>query len=213
LTPTTISPTRLVAFSDGIFAIAITLLVFNLKIPDLPAGSHGRLFPALIGMMPHFITYVMSFLLVAVFWFIHHHMFNHIVRVDNAFIWINVLYLLGISFLPFPSALLGEYPDERCSLIFYIASMSFVGLMLMSMWSYASYGHRLIEKDMPKAMIRYYYMRGLSSQLVFILTIVLALINLSWGRNFLLILIPIQALLQRRYKKMITTTVSRKAGE
>lgn len=199
----TITPARLVSFSDGIFAIAITLLVFNLKIPEIPAGNHDRLFSTIMAMVPRFITYFMSFLLIAVFWFIHHHMFHHIHRIDDIFIWINVLYLLGISFLPFPSALLGAYPDETSALVFYICSMSFVGFMLMSMWGYASYHHRLIDKELPRTAIRYYFMRGLCSQLVFLITIVLALIHLSWGQHFLLLLIPLQFLLQMAYKKSI----------
>lgn len=204
MTSSTISPARLVAFSDGIFAIAITLLVFNLKIPQLPAGSQGRLFQVMVGMIPHFLTYIMSFLLIGVFWFIHHHMFCHIHRVDNAFIWLNVAYLLGISFLPFPSALLGAYPDEIFSLIFYICSLSYVGCMLLSMWAYASYRHRLIEKDLPKSAIHYYFWRGISAQMIFLITIILALIHLSWGQHFLFVLIPVQILLQRIYKKNTT---------
>ena len=203
----TISPARLIAFSDGIFAIAITLLVFNLKIPQLPAGSNGHLAQAIVNMIPHFLTYIMSFLLIAVFWFIHHHMFNHIHRIDNVFIWLNFGYLLGISFLPFPSALLGAYPDEFFSLIFYIGSLSYVGCMLLSIWAYATYNHRLIEKDLPKAAIRYYFWRGISSQIIFLVTIILAFVHLSWGQHFLFVLIPVQLLLQHFYKKSSTPRI------
>jgi uncharacterized membrane protein len=201
LSTSTISPARLIAFSDGIFAIAITLLVFNLKIPRLPAGSGAGLSRTIIDMVPQFLTYIMSFLLIAVFWFIHHHIFSHIHRVDNAFIWLNVAYLLGISFLPFPSALLGAYPDERFSLLFYIGCLSFVGCMLLSIWGYASYKHRLIEKDLSRAAINYFFWRGISSQIIFLITALLALIHLSWGKHFLFVLIPVQLLMQRIYKK------------
>jgi uncharacterized membrane protein len=202
-----ISPSRLVSFSDGIFAIAITLLVFNLKIPDLHKGDvHRTLAQAVTGMVPQFVTYIISFLIIAVFWSIHHHMMNHIHHVDNYFIWINMSFLLGVSFLPFPTALEGSYPDEQFALIFYIASMSFVGLMLMTMWWYASYRRRLIEKDLPVALINHFFKRGLSSQVVFAVTIILTLIHLSWGQHFLLILIPLQFALQFLYKKDLAAT-------
>ena len=200
---TTISPARLVGFCDGIFAIAITLLVFNLRIPHLSSTSDGRLFQAIVDMVPNFVTYILSFLLIAVFWFIHHHMFNHIQRVDNVFIWLNVFYLLGVSFLPFPSSLLGAYSDETFPLIFYICSMSYVGFMLLAMWGYASHRHRLIENNLPRTTIRYYFLRGIASQLVFLLTIILTLIHLDWGKHFLFILIPVQALLQGIYRKTV----------
>jgi len=134
---------------------------------------------------------------------------NHIHHVDNYFIWLNMGYLLGVSFLPFPTALEGSYPDERIALLFYIGSMSFVGLMLLALWGYASYRRRLIEKDPPVAVINHFFKRGLSSQLVFVVTIILTLIRLSWGRRFLIILIPLQFALQFLYKKDIAATASK----
>jgi uncharacterized membrane protein len=208
-----ISPSRLISFSDGIFAIAITLLVFNLKVPALHQGTIQRtLQQAVIAMIPQFLTYIITFLLIAVFWSIHHHMMNHIHHVDNYFIWLNMAYLLGVSFLPFPTTLLGTYPDERFSLIFYICSMSFVGLLLLSMWGYACYRHRLIEKDLPAAVIKHYFARGISSQLIFGITIILALIRLSWGQHFLLVLIPLQFLLQFFYKKALADRLPAKSS-
>jgi uncharacterized membrane protein len=205
-----ISPSRLVSFSDGIFAIAITLLVFNLKIPDLHrAGIHQTLAAAIAAMVPQFMIYVLSFLLIAVFWSVHHHMMNHIHHVDNYFIWLNLAFLLGISFLPFPTALQGNYPNERFALIFYIGSMSYIGFTLLGMWSYASYRRRLVEKDLPVPVIRHYFKRGLFSQLVFAMTIVLALIRLDWGQHFLLVLIPLQFALQFWYKKELIITSSK----
>jgi hypothetical protein len=81
--------------------------------------------------------------------------------------------------------------------------MSFVGLMLLSMWGYACYRHRLIEKDLPAAVINHYFARGFSSQLVFGITIILALLHLSWGQHFLVVLIPLQFLLQYAYKRAL----------
>ncbi len=86
-TDDTISLPRLISFSDGVFAIAVTLLVFNLKVPQLPeANAHLLLHRFIIDMLPHFATYVITFLLVAIYWIFHHRMLNLVTRVDSPFV-------------------------------------------------------------------------------------------------------------------------------
>jgi uncharacterized membrane protein len=107
---------RLEMFSDGVFAIVITLLILDIRIPDVRASEIG---PALYHLLPRVFTYVMSFFVVALYWLGHHRM-SHLVRsVDGPFVWLNMLWLLFVSVIPFPTALLGRYPLEHIPIAVY----------------------------------------------------------------------------------------------
>src|ERR1700753_2805809 len=150
----TVSISRLTSFSDGVFAIAVTLLVFNLKVPQIPANLvHERLPAVIFGMIPSFSTYVISFLLVAIYWTFHHRLMNLLTRIDTPFLWMNIYYLLLICFIPFPSALFGSYGHEIFSFIFYISCMILVNLASIIMVAYASYKYRLIRKELPIVIV------------------------------------------------------------
>jgi uncharacterized membrane protein len=98
---------RLEAFSDGVYAIVITLLILDIRIPEVPSQ---RLGPALAGMLPQVFTYVLSFFVVGLYWFAHHRVSQNVQRIDGTFIWLNLVWLLFVSVMPFPTSLLGRYP-------------------------------------------------------------------------------------------------------
>ena len=107
---------RLEAFSDGVFAIVITLLILDIRIPevqppDLPA--------ALVTILPQLLTYVLSFFIVGLYWHLHHQVAAQVKQIDGAFIWLNLVWLLFVSVLPFPTALLGRYPLQPIPLTIY----------------------------------------------------------------------------------------------
>jgi uncharacterized membrane protein len=97
---------RVEAFSDGVFAIAITLLVLNLKVPS---GSAGHLGEALAAQWPTYAAFLLSFAFIGIMWVNHHRLFNHIRRSDNGLLFLNLLLLLGITVVPFPTALLAAH--------------------------------------------------------------------------------------------------------
>jgi len=201
-TDETITTARLISFSDGVFAIAVTLLVFNLKVPEIPHASIHLLLPGLIkAMLPKFITYVITFLLVAVYWTFNHRMLNLVTHVDNTFIWMNIYYLLMISFMPFPSALYGSYPNEIFSFIFYIGSMVTVSSISIAMLWYASHNHRLINKELPTVVVKYLFYRLFFSITIFLLSIPLAFFRLEWARYSLFILFPMNWLMRKNFRK------------
>ncbi len=104
---------RVEAFSDGVFAIAITLLVLEIRVPAPDATQHGRaLLAALRGLWPSYLGYALSFVTIGIMWSNHHSIFHYVRRADRYFVLINVLFLMCISFLPFPTALLAEYLPE-----------------------------------------------------------------------------------------------------
>ncbi|MBS1512051.1 MAG: DUF1211 domain-containing protein [Bacteroidetes bacterium] len=107
---------RLEAFSDGVFAIVITLLILNVKIPHTP---YHDLLQALTAMLPAISAYILSFLLIGMYWVFHHNAFTHIAQVDGVLLWLNIILLLFISFLPFPAMLMGEYPFTTIPVVVY----------------------------------------------------------------------------------------------
>ncbi|WP_297342574.1 TMEM175 family protein [Amnibacterium sp.] len=136
------SPTaRTEAFSDGVFAIAITLLVLEVHVPQRSDLGPGGLLPALLGNWPSYLSYLATFLTVGVIWLNHHGVFQRIRRVDRTIQWWNLILLLLVSFTPFPNALLAEYlehngflsPDVRIAaatyaLVFAAATAPWVGI-------------------------------------------------------------------------------------
>ena len=129
---------RLAAFSDGVFAIAVTLLVFQLKVPQLAAAQPARL---LAGALWHeratFLSYGFSFAVMAVFWFGHHRAFAHITGHDQPLAWWNTAYLATIAFLPFASALLGRYPANPVAGCLYAATLATSLLLAAALWRHA----------------------------------------------------------------------------
>jgi uncharacterized membrane protein len=131
-------PGRLEAFSDGVLAIAITLLVLEIKVPHLAAPADGReALAALVALGPKFLGYLLSFFFIAVFWVSHHRFFRLIAQVDSGLLWLNVLLLLALSFIPFPTAMIGEYPSNPVSLALFAVVLMLAGIAFNLMWRHA----------------------------------------------------------------------------
>ena len=107
---------RLEAFSDGVFAIVITLLILDIKIPDVQPIA---LPAALVDILPQLLTYIMSFFIVGLYWHLHHQVAAEVKLIDGAFVWLNLVWLLFVSVLPFPTSLLGRYPLQPIPLTIY----------------------------------------------------------------------------------------------
>ena len=126
------SKARLEAFSDGVFAIVVTLLVLEIKVPQLPHGhAAGDLWPAVAALAPKVLTWALSFVFAAIYWVNHHHFLSTVGKVDRGLLFLNALFLLALSFLPFPTALLGEYPRETTALAVFGVSMAVIGLTFL----------------------------------------------------------------------------------
>lgn len=111
---------RIEAFSDGVFAIVITLLVFQLQTPEIKNRENwAELFYALYGLMPKIIGIVISFFFVAVFWISHHQFFNTLNFSKRGLLWLNNLFLFFVTLIPFPTAILGEYHENLTAIIFF----------------------------------------------------------------------------------------------
>lgn len=145
--PNALSLERIVFFSDAVFAIAITLLVLEIKVPHLEEFSEKALNESLIHMIPKFVGFLASFFIIGLMWFEHHRIFRYIKDFDGALIWRNLIFLLSISFIPFPTALSSEYFASRTAFVFYALSFAFAGLAKLWIWSYATSKPNLLAEN------------------------------------------------------------------
>ena len=107
---------RLEAFSDGVFAIVITLLILDIRFPEVPYSQFAT---ALAAVLPRILAYVMSFIIIGLYWVVHHNSMHAMKQTDRGFLWLNILLLLCVSFIPFPTSLLGRYPYQTSPIIIY----------------------------------------------------------------------------------------------
>jgi TMEM175 potassium channel family protein len=148
----TIGPGRLEAFSDGVFAIAATLLILEIGV-DTSRGDLGK---QLTDIWPSYLAYVTTFLIIGIIWINHHHCVSLIGRVDRTFLFINLLLLLVVSFMPFPTKLVAQYlqkPDEREAVIAYATTMTVMAIIYNIWWRYARTNRRLISKHASDAAL------------------------------------------------------------
>ena len=134
---TGLSKTRIEALTDGIFAIAMTLMVFDIKVPTVAQMKQLNLRHELIQLWPRFLAYVISFVMLGVYWVGHHNQYHYIRRTDRPFLWINIFFLMGVSLIPFSTGLLGQFPEDRTALGVYGLNLIMVGGFLYAHWSYA----------------------------------------------------------------------------
>jgi uncharacterized membrane protein len=128
---------RIEALGDGIFAIAMTLLILEFKVPavSLAAGAPPIL-GELMALWPQVVCYATSFLILGVFWIGHHTQFHFVERSDRTMLWINLVFFMTVAFIPFSTALLGVYRTQRAAIVVYAGNMAACGLTLYGHWRY-----------------------------------------------------------------------------
>jgi len=130
--------TRVEAFSDGVFAIAITLLVLEIKVPH--EAAHGRLAAELLRLWPSYLAFLVSFANIGVMWVNHHRLFGLIRRSDDGLVGLNLLLLLGVTWVPFPTAVLAEHllgPDQRVAGLLYAGTFFALAIVFNLLWRHA----------------------------------------------------------------------------
>ncbi len=127
---------RFEAFSDGVFAIAVTLLVIEIKAPDLSQVTQQEAVTKLLQTFPQVLSYITSFIVIGVIWINHHALFHFLKRVDRAALVINLLLLMCVAFIPFPTALIGEFKTSLPVVVFYGLSLAVTGLVYNWLWFY-----------------------------------------------------------------------------
>ena len=121
--------TRLENFSDGVFAIAVTLLILNIHIPDSKGLSDHNLNMSLYRILPHVVTFCFSFMVVGVFWVAHHRIFSFVQVLNSRLLWLNIFYLMFVAMIPLPAAILSENPFLPTAILFYSTTLLVIAVM------------------------------------------------------------------------------------
>ena len=172
---------RLETFADGVMAIAITLLILEVKShPDVP-GS--RLAAVLSHDWPSYAAYVVSFLVIGIIWVNHHHMFRLIERTNHAFLMMNVVFLMPIAVLPWPTALVADHLQDSgrtIAAVVYGLVMESTAIMFNVVWRYASHGKRLLDPRVSDEAIERANRNYLVGPVVYGVATLVALVN-AWA--------------------------------
>lgn len=143
------SAERLAALSDGIFAVAMTLLVLDLRVPAREAVyNDAELRHALLALMPQFVPYLMSFITLGIFWVGQQTQLNHLERSNRSLSWIHIFFLFAVSVTPFSTRLLAEYITYRAALLVYWVNIVLLGAALYFSWTCAL-ASGLVKADLP----------------------------------------------------------------
>lgn len=177
---------RIVFFSDAVMAIAITLMALEIRVPELePELAAAQINDALLGLLPHIYVYILSFLVIGAYWLVHHRVFRQVKRFDSSLIWLNLIFLMTVGFVPVATNALGIYPDLPVVAAFYALSLALVGVAEGIMWLYVN--ARAFTTDPAEAahMRLYMGLRIFTPPVVFLLSLALipvsaTAIELSW---------------------------------
>ncbi len=189
---------RVVFLSDGLFAIALTILVIDLRLPDLPAAtSSGEVSDAIADLVPRAFAYALSFTIISLYWVAHLRRFKLIGRANAGLVYLNLLFLAFIALIPFPTSLVGEHGDQPLPVAIYAGTLSAAGIAGFLSWVYARRAG-LVKADAPQDLVQSGAMRALAAPAVMLASLLLLpitstyLVELSW-----LLILPVQWLLGR----------------
>jgi uncharacterized membrane protein len=174
---TELTTQRIEAFSDGVFAIAITLLILEIRVPEHEGQGAGWLGTALWELWPSYFAYLLSFLMIGIYWANHHYIFKLYRRVDHAFNLLNVGFLMCISFLPFPTAVLARQvmtSERPAAVTFYALGLLLPAMTWFAVWLYASHGYRLIDRRLEPGFVRRLTRQYLLSNLLYLAAILVS---------------------------------------
>ncbi|MBZ0300979.1 MAG: DUF1211 domain-containing protein [Anaerolineae bacterium] len=188
---------RLVFFSDAVFAIAITLLALEIRLPEIEGPlTDAKLLQALQSIGPQYLAFMLSFLVIGVFWIGHHRRYRFIERYDSVLLFLNLLLLMIVAFIPFPTAIISDY-GNLVGTIFYALTMVAAGLVSLAIWGYAASHHRLIDPHMSAHQIRRETILLLTTPIIFSFSMGVAFINTD-AAKFTWILVAFTRLLLPR---------------
>lgn len=181
---------RLIFFSDAVFAIAITLLVLDIRLPGgEEALNNAELLASLLAIWPRYLAYVISFLVIGSFWRSHHRKFRLIRHYDSRLLSLNLLALMVVAFMPFPSSVLSTQ-GNRTATIFYALTIIVADLLFLSLWWYASRNSNLTVPHLDPKVRRREFISPMVTALVFLLSIGIAFINADLAKYSWLLLFP-----------------------
>jgi uncharacterized membrane protein len=190
---------RIVNLSDGVFAIAITLLVLDIRVPDIPEGMVASELPAaLLSLWPKYLGYFLSFAVISTFWIVHHSIFRPIREYDRGLLYLNFLFLMFVAFVPFPTSLLGEYGDHQLPVAIYAGALAIGRLLLTAIHWYSTRDDRLGGEPQNPGEVRFYLIRGLAMPVIFLLSIGVSFFSVGAAIWSWVVMIVVDAVVLRK---------------
>ncbi len=169
---------RLEALADGVFAIAMTLMVLELAIPFISGESTNKeITHALFSIWPRVLTYFLSFMILGVFWLIHHFIFESVKVYDTTLAWLNILFLMFVSLIPFTTSFLGEYFLETTPTLIYGLQLLLMFFLGFSLWTYSTVKNRLVDADFDTSLAKGAQVMGYIYFIILIIAIVFSFIQ------------------------------------
>ncbi|MEO6454761.1 MAG: TMEM175 family protein [Ginsengibacter sp.] len=198
---------RLIFFSDAVFAIAITLLIIEIKVPEIESAhpSEQDFMHSLLSLLPKFFGFVFSFFIIGLYWFIHHKMFGYVINYTGKLIWLNLVFLFSIVLMPFSTAVYSEYSTPKhIELIgpysVYVFNICLTGVLNYFMWRYIGNPKNGVTENFPTGdFLKKAKIRSLLLPAVFLFSLIIAfLINPYIGRNILFFIPIIMSLVKNK---------------
>jgi uncharacterized membrane protein len=193
-----ITTDRIIGFSDAIFAFAITLLALNI---DIPQGiPYDQFIPTMQLLGTHIEKYIISFIVIASFWIGHHRMFEHIKRYDSMLIWLNLLFLVSITFMPVLTDMLSDYSSHQMPVIIYAAALGTASLILGIVWWHATRKH-LVDPNVDDEEIKYNHLRSIVVSCVFYLSIPVSFFSLGLAELMWILVLLVSPIVSYLYER------------
>ena len=197
---------RLILFSDAVFAIAITLLVIELKLPELDELTEDSLQQSLRDAFPHFFSFVMSFMIIGIYWMSHHRMFYYVTDYNRRLIWMNLFFLFFIALMPFSSNVFGVYSGLNTAFLVYVFNISMLALFNYMLYGYISRPDKKLSHGLDnRRLVKYFQARSWVVPLCFGIGVLITLTAkspwmLAFSRMTPILIIPGMRIIRWKYK-------------
>lgn len=170
------SSSRLEMFSDGVFAIIMTLLILEIHVPDFSGLTGSILLSSLKPLIPKFISFTISFFSLAIFWVNHHHFFNHVKHITLKLLWLNIMLLFFLCIIPFTTAFIGDHPESGMVIAIYALNMFLASASFSIMGYYAYIRAGLYDTDLTRSQINKELLKGVAGSTIYLMILALAFI-------------------------------------
>ena len=179
---------RIESLSDCIFAFSMTLLVMNFTFPSITMDE-SQITAIFYKEIAKLDRYILTFVLLAVFWITHHQHFHYIKRTDRLFLWIQITILMFIVLIPFTAAWMSAHHHHRITNIVFDVNLFILGLLFLLSWAYATHGRRLVDENIDGRAVTSGKARGFLTCAVSLVAIIVSFYHAGWS-NYAFILLP-----------------------
>ena len=197
---------RLFAFSDGVFAITITLLVLEVKVPEIAKELVGTELPqTLLHLVPEILSHVISFFVLGIFWIAHYRVFGCIKKNNHVLLWLNIIFLLCVASIPFTTGLLGKYHNEQIAVVIYAGMWVITAVVLDLIWWYST-NYGMVDQDTDPDFIAFVHRHIRKAPILYLSSIGVSFFSLTISK-FIFFAVAIFYMLSnpatnfRRYKR------------